>query len=62
LLRLEKDPRYYVMRLPPHHLSALQRCTREELTALGGRLKGHVWAKKHRAVRCFTSQGQVEVA
>jgi hypothetical protein len=47
LLRLEKDPRYYVMRLPPHHLSDLQRCTREELPPLGGRLKGHVWAKKH---------------
>ena len=47
LLRLEKDPRYYVMRLPPHHLSDLQRCPREELTALGGHLKGHVWAKKY---------------
>src|SRR6266542_5263157 len=47
LFRLEKDPRYYVMRLPPHHLSDLQRCTREELTALGGRLKGHVWARKY---------------
>src|SRR4030042_997499 len=37
---------YYVRRCPPHHLD-LQRCTRDELTALGGRLKGHVWARKY---------------
>lgn len=47
LLRLEKDPRYYVLRLPPHHLTGLQRCPSDELKALGGRLKGHVWASKY---------------
>ena len=47
LLRLEKDPRYYVMRLPPHHLPDLQRCKREDLKALGGRLKVQAWANKY---------------
>ncbi len=47
LLRLEKDPRYYVMRLPPHHLPDLQRCKREGLEALAGRLKGQAWANKY---------------
>jgi transposase len=48
LLRLEKDPRYYVMRLPPHHLPDLERCKREGLKALGGHLKGQTWANKYR--------------
>ena len=39
LLRLEKDPRYYVLRLPPHHLTSLQRCPSGELKSLGGSLK-----------------------
>jgi transposase len=47
LLRLEKDPRYYVMRLPAHHLVDLERCKRSELSFLNGSLKGKVWAKKH---------------
>lgn len=47
LLRLEKDPRYYVMRLPAHHLGDLERCKRSELPVLNGSLKGKVWAKKH---------------
>ena len=47
LLRLERDPRYYVMRLPSHHLTDLDRCKRAELPVLGGSLKGKVWAKKY---------------
>jgi transposase len=47
LLRLEKDPRYYVMRLPPHHLKEIERCKREELKELSGRLKGKVRASKY---------------
>lgn len=47
LLRLEKDPRYYVMRLPAHHLPALARLKRAELPPLRGLLKGKVWAKKY---------------
>lgn len=46
LLRLEADPRYYVMRLPPHHLGDVPRGRRRELPALMGSLKGKVWAKK----------------
>jgi len=47
LLRLEKDPRYYVMRLPARHLTSLDRCKRNDLPMLGGPLKRKVWAKKH---------------
>lgn len=47
LLRLEADPRYYVMRLPAHHLGDLTRCRHRELPALMGSLKGKVWAQKH---------------
>jgi transposase len=47
LLRLEADPRYYVLRLPPHHLGDVPRCRRRELPALMGSLKGTVWAKKY---------------
>jgi transposase len=47
LLRLEEDPRYYVMRLPPHHLKDFQRCKREELRALSSSFKGKVWARKY---------------
>ena len=47
LLRLEKDPRYYVMRLPAHHLPALERRKRSELPMLMGSLKGKVWAQKY---------------
>jgi len=47
LLRLEKDPRYYVMRLPPHHLHDVTRCKRGDLDGLMGRYTGKVWAKKH---------------
>ena len=50
LLRLEKDPRYYVMRLPPHHLPDLGRSKREGLKALGGHLKGQTWANKYRRI------------
>jgi transposase len=50
LLRLEKDPHYYVMRLPAHHLTGLDRCKRSELPVLGGTLTGKVWAKKHRCL------------
>jgi transposase len=46
LLRLEADPRYYVMRLPPHHLGAVPRGRHRELPALMGSLQGQVWAKK----------------
>lgn len=47
LLRLEKDPRYYVLRLPARHLVDLARCPSGELPPLLGRLKGKVWARKH---------------
>ena len=48
LLRLEEDPRYYVMRLPPHHLGDdLKRGKSSELPTLLGSFKGKVWAKKH---------------
>jgi transposase len=47
LLRLEEDPRYYVMRLPAHHLPDLERRKRSELPLLLGSLKGKVWAKKY---------------
>jgi transposase len=47
LLRLERDPRYYVMRLPPHHLKELVRFKTSELEPLSGRFKGKAWAKKH---------------
>ena len=46
LLRLEIDPRYYVLRLPAHHLPDLERCKRSELRPLTGSLKGHVWANR----------------
>ena len=46
LLRLEADPRYYVMRLPPHHLGDVPRGRHRELPALMGSLKGKVWAQK----------------
>jgi transposase len=49
LLRLEADPRYYVMRLPPHHLGDLPRSRHQHLPALMGTLKGKVWAKKYEA-------------
>jgi len=47
LLRLEADPRYYVMRLPAHHLGDLPRSRHRDLPALMGSLKGQVWAKKY---------------
>lgn len=47
LLRLETDARYYVLRLPAHHLPEVERCTRSELRPLTGSLKGKVWAKRH---------------
>ncbi|MBI5628394.1 MAG: transposase, partial [Candidatus Rokubacteria bacterium] len=50
LLRLEQDPRYYVMRLPAHHLTGLARCKSSDLPVLGGSLTGKVWAEKHRWV------------
>jgi len=46
LLKLEKDARYYVLRLPARHLVSLARPRRSELAPLGGRLKGKVWARK----------------
>jgi transposase len=47
LLRLEQDPRYYVMRVPAHHVPDLARLKRSELPLLTGSLKGKVWAKKY---------------
>ena len=47
LLGLEEDPRYYVLRLPAHHLVNLPRCPSGELPPLMGSLKGKVWARKH---------------
>lgn len=46
LLRLEADPRYYVLRLPPHHLGDVPREPHRALPPLMGSLKGKVWAKK----------------
>jgi transposase len=46
LLRLEDDKRFYVLRLPPKHLGDEGRRSTAELPALGGRLKGKVWALK----------------
>ncbi len=46
LLRLEADPRYYVLRLPPHHLGDVPRDPYRALPPLMGSLKGKVWAKK----------------
>ena len=48
LLKLEKDARYFVMRLPARHAPALDRMPRKDLEPLGGKLKGKVFAKKHR--------------
>jgi transposase len=47
LLKLEEDDRYYVMRLPAHHLVDVPRPKRSELPALMGSLKGKVWGRKH---------------
>jgi transposase len=47
LLRLEAGPRYYVMRLPAHHLVDLDRCKSSELPGLMGSFKAKVWAKKY---------------
>jgi len=46
LLRLEKNTRFYVLRLPPHHIKDLSRCKKSELQALGGSLRGKVWGRK----------------
>jgi transposase len=46
LLRLERDTRYYVLRLPPRHVGDLPPCKSEDLPALGGSLRGKVWARK----------------
>jgi transposase len=46
LLSLEKGRRYYVMRLPAKHLGEEHRRPTAELAALGGKLKGKVWAHK----------------
>lgn len=46
LLRLERKPRHYVMRLPPRHLGELKRSKRTDLLPLQGSLKGKVWADK----------------
>jgi len=47
LLRLEKDPRYYVLRLPAHHLVDVPRGPSATLRPLMGKLKGKVWARKY---------------
>lgn len=47
LRRLEKERRYYVLRLPPGHVVTLLREASTKLPMLGGRLKGKVWARKH---------------
>ena len=46
LLRLEKGPRYYVLRLPSRHVE-LPAIKSADLPALGGTLKGKVYAQKH---------------
>jgi transposase len=46
LLRLEKDSRSYVIRLPPHHIKDLGRQKSSELPACGGSLRGKVWGRK----------------
>lgn len=47
LRRLEKVPRYYVLRLPVGHAVTVPREASTELPMLAGRLKGNVWARKH---------------
>jgi hypothetical protein len=61
LLRLEADPRYYVMRLPAHHLGDLPRSRHRNLPALMGSLKGRVWAKKYEATVYGVSRCVVDV-
>lgn len=46
LLRLEKDARSYVLRLPPHHIKGLARQKSSELQPCGGSLRGKVWGCK----------------
>jgi transposase len=46
VLKLEKDSRYYVLRLPPRHLVSIERAKRSDLRPLGGKLKAKVWAHK----------------
>ena len=61
LLRLEKDPRYYVLRLPAHHLPELVRCKRSELPGLRGSFQGKVWAQKHLCRVYGKERGVVDV-
>jgi transposase len=61
LLRLEADPRYYVLRLPPHHLGDRPRVRHQELPALMGSLKGKVWAKKQECMVYGVSRCVVDV-
>ncbi|MBI5628112.1 MAG: IS1634 family transposase, partial [Candidatus Rokubacteria bacterium] len=61
LLQLEEDPRYYVMRLPAHHLPDVERCKRRDLPALVGSLAGKVWAKKYRCSVYGVERGVVDV-
>jgi len=61
LLRLEKDQRAYVLRLPPKHLVAMERLATAKLPALGGALAGKVWAHKqtcdlYGVSRCIVDQ------
>ncbi|MCU0294136.1 MAG: IS1634 family transposase [Thermoanaerobaculaceae bacterium] len=61
LLRLEKTPRYYVMRLPPHHLGDLPRLPQPELPPLSGSLKGKVWGTKQGCLVYGTKRWVVDV-
>lgn len=61
LLQLEEDPRYYVIRLPAHHLTDVERCKRPDLPALVGSLAGKVWAKKYRCLVYGVERSVVDV-
>jgi transposase len=61
LLRLEADPRYYVLRLPPHHLRDLARPPHRELPPLRGSLKGQVWAQTQACLVYGVRRGVVDV-
>ena len=61
LLRVEKTPRHYVLRLPTRHAPALVRVPRRELSPLGGSLKGKVYARKERVKSCDVGRTVVDV-
>jgi transposase len=47
LRRMEKDPRYYVIRLPARHLTDLERCKHDALPKLDAKLNSPIRAKKY---------------